>query len=186
MRGFAKKFSSALRSKKQSTETSMTGKSKLIGKVIALLVMLIPLGIAGGLWFKLDKLAEKQSALTGCYSDTFGGLKQRLEKHAAENQGNLPKLEELAAGLDAKERDWYLTCHGNKQPLRWNPQLATIKLASSEKRLIAWCPEGAHGKYSGVIRLSGGAIELGLVQAEELRGLEQAEAKLLSVEAKSR
>ena len=164
----------------------MTGKSKLIGKVLVRLATLYSLGMLGWFWFKLDKLAEKQSALTGCYSDTFGGLKQRLEKHAAENQGNLPKLEELKAALDDKERDWYLTCHGNKQPLRWNPQLATIKLASSEKRLIAWCPEGAHGKYSGVIQLNGGAIELGLVKAEELRKLEQAEAKLLSVGAKSR
>jgi hypothetical protein len=164
----------------------MASESKVPGKWIVRLALLIPLGLVALLWFQLSKVAERQSAMTSCYSDTFGGLKQHLEKYAANHQGNLPKVEELAAALDAKERDWYLTCHGKKQPLCWNSQLATIKLASSEKRLIAWCPEGAHGKYSGVILVNGGAIELGLVKAEELRELEQAEAKLLSVGAKPR
>jgi len=164
----------------------MASEPKATRKWIGRLALLIPLGLVALLWFQLSKVAERQSALTGCYSDTFGGLKQHLEKYAADHQGNLPKVEELAAALDPKERDWYLTCHGSKQPLCWSPQLATIKLASSEKRLIAWCPEGAHGEYSGVILLSDGVLKLELVKVEELKRLEQTEAKLLSAEGKSR
>jgi len=164
----------------------MASEPKATRKWIGRLALLIPLGLIALLWFQLSKVAERQSALSGCYSDTLGGLKQHLEKYAADHQGKLPKVEELAAILDAKERDWYLTCHGNKQPLRWNPQLSSIKLQGSGKRLIAWCPKGAHGEYSGVILLSDGVFKLELMKAEELTDLEKEESKLLSVEAKSR
>lgn len=163
----------------------MAGETKLPVKLIAFVAIIVTFSSLAVAWFKIRELSGKQSAFTGCYSDTFGMLKQHLEKYSADNGGRFPSLEELKQGIDAKERDWLLTCHGNKQPLQWNPQLASIKLSGADRRLLAWCPEGAHGNYSGVILLDHGEVKLELMTIGELQEQVKTEAKLHSANPKA-
>lgn len=165
------------------------GKSRLIRQSLWLvsMVLAVYLGSWGRLqWIGLQDHGQRGQAMVGCFSDSFGPLEVQLLKYAGTNNGQFPSWDQLAASFPDKEKRFFLTCSGNKQPLGWNPSLQTISTNSSETRLLAWCPTGAHGEYSGVILFTNGQLKSALVKAGQLAGMMERELKLLSVEAKSR
>jgi hypothetical protein len=122
--------------------------------------------VAAVLWMKVIEESpdgqQRRFVLDGCVSDALSPLAQAVEIYGQKHRGHFCEPARVAEMLYRPEDTNYLYCMSSKQPFIWNPDLSRIPLDSATKRVLAWCPPGAHGRYVGVIRVLQGKVECDL------------------------
>lgn len=101
-------------------------------------------------------------------SDALSPLAQDIEIYGQKHGGHFCEPARVAEMLYRPEDTNYLYCMSSKQPFIWNPDLSRIPLDSATKRVLAWCPPGAHGLYVGVITVLQRKVECDLTTVGEL------------------
>jgi hypothetical protein len=103
-----------------------------------------------------------------CQSDNLSTVAKHLREYAEEHNGFLPVASDLLTVAQG-EHESYLWCNKAGLPYQWNLQLAGAEVAGPGERAVAWCPPGGHGRYVGVITVSGGEFHVEGVTLSHLR-----------------
>ena len=124
-------------------------------------------GAAG--WRAWDQTCRMGLAV-GCQSDNLSTVARHLQEYAVRHDGRLPPPAELLA-VARGEHDGYLWCPQAGLPYQWDLRAAGSPIAALERRAVAWCPPGGHGRYVGAIVADGGELRVAGIAVSELRRL---------------
>jgi hypothetical protein len=131
----------------------------------AAIVTISIMAVAG--WWVWDQLRQMGLSV-GCRSDSLSTVAHHLREYAEQHEGRLPPPAETLA-VAGGEHGHYLFCQEMELPYQWNLQVLGAQLDEPERRPLAWCPPGGHGRWVGVILIGEGDLHVEQMTIAELR-----------------
>ena len=134
------------------------------------LLLIAGLGVFAAIAYFAYQFYERTGLFLNCYSDKLHPIAARLEQFSRDHQ-RITDRTAFFSSFSEKSSDWLGTCSGSNQPFVWNPEISEIPATSAGEVPLLWCPPGSHGRYVGVVVLSGGAIKPEIMTRTEFKDL---------------